>query len=202
MDGATKFEFSMWAAPDFSHASQIFLFSSDNDSYVVINSNGTVQVKLDSKTSTDLWFFISNETIPADTLTHIYISLDLDAVPVSGKMYIDGVEVDYGAGTEYTAPNIADGSGLRWPQLDILALVDNLLDFTGQWGDFWGDAPATLNGIDAFIDGSGNPKDLSGLPTPLFWFGGDQVAADILNAENNGSYSPLSVWASSTLTDV
>lgn len=202
MAGATKFEFSMWMAPDYVSTNQSFLLSSNNHTYVTLNTNGTIQIKLDSQTSSDLWFFISNETIPANVLTHVYVALDLDADPVVGQLFINGVEVNYAAGTTFTAPNVADGSGLRWSDFDIFSLIDNAFFFSGNFGDFWGDAPATLNGVDAFITPEGDPKDLSELPTPAIWLGGDQTAADILDGQNNGTVTPLVVWAGSTITDV
>lgn len=195
LDGSTKIEMSVWVKLALPASENQHIMGDLNDTYLRIDSGGTVLVRVEEAAGATLHYYRSNTTIPNDEWCHLYYAFDITAGTAS--LYINGVEDD-GTGTEFTAPTA--GTGLEMNNIDLLALNGTFLDFEGQWGDLWMNTPATFDGVTSFISG-GAPTDLSGLGTPDVWLGGDQLAANIVAGENNGTET-LTPRVDSTLTDV
>ena len=191
-------EFSVWINPTAQKTTGMFAYGLDT--YVSLGNTGRIFVRVERQSTLTpvLELATPDDSYVSGALQHIYFSYDLAAGDY--VLLVDGVDP---GGTPSIGPTSVAAADIEANKiLDLLTRFNNTttLMYEGEVADFWLDAPASLHGYSAFVDGAGDPKDISGLAAPHVFLGGTYVASN-WNAEDNQGTLPLTLDTGS-FTDV
>jgi hypothetical protein len=191
-------EFSVWFSLD-NLSQEAMFFNFGLDTYVRITTSGAVDVRVEGTLNFIAWDFTSAAgVISAGTRYHLYMGYDL--ANATATLLLDGSDLIAG-GTNNNGPS-ATAQDVEMNKVGEVGdqLFGGSPKFSGELADLWVDNPSALNGYSAFADGSGNPKNLSGLTTPLIHMGGAMVASDWNVGDNNGTIT-MTVEGSGSYSD-
>jgi len=190
-------EFSVWINPTAQKTTGMFMYGLDT--YVLLGETGRIYVRVEQQSTLTpvLQLATPDDSYVTDALQHIYFSYDLAAGAY--VLLVDGVDP---GGTPSIGPTSSAANIEANKIMDLLTRFNNTTTrmYEGEVADFWLDAPASLHGYSAFVDGSGDPKDISGLAAPHVFLGGTYVASN-WNAEDNQGTLSLTL-DTGTFTDV
>ncbi|MAD98775.1 MAG: hypothetical protein Unbinned200contig1000_13 [Prokaryotic dsDNA virus sp.] len=168
------------------------IFSELNDTQVLINSSGTITIEVHS--SGNLRIFDATTTDATSEGVDYHLYFQYDAQTQTYDFRLDGVSLTPGSGLNVSV-NSGGDCALN-STLNLFSLTNGTQPFIGDFGDLWVHCTDNPQGYSSFADESGQPKDLSSLPTPDIWLGGDLTAADINSGDNLGLVpTPLDVVA-------